>query len=156
MYILTPSTAGLIYESVLGVLKQDPAIEKDFSVGKYWDRVSLIEFDDSGTKIVYDQKNPAADGFTPDHAFFPYPDSGTKIVYDQKNPAADGFTPDHAFFIYWNDSVTENVRQKLLDLIASEGKSKYFRNTIVGADMITIEKCNALTGNAVLYFENKK
>jgi hypothetical protein len=128
MYILTPSTAGLIYESVLGVLKQDPAIEKDFSVGKYWDRVSLIEFDDSGTKIVY----------------------------DQKNPAADGFTPDHAFFIYWNDSVTENVRQKLLDLIASEGKSKYFRNTIVGADMITIEKCNALTGNAVLYFENKK
>jgi hypothetical protein len=129
MYILTPSTAGLIYESVLGVLKQDPAIEKDFSVGKYWDRVSLIEFDDSGTKIVYDQKNPAADGFTPDHAFFPY---------------------------NWNDSVTENVRQKLLDLIASEGKSKYFRNTIVGADMITIEKCNALTGNAVLYFENKK
>lgn len=130
MWELSHGAGVAVFNSLVEILKLDPEIHASRAIDSNWDRLALIEFSDHAVDFSYD-RHPGImkDGLTLGHSTMPL-----------KN----------------NTEVNTKVRQKLIELLADGGLDRYLHNTIVGAEKIMVERYNALTDNAVVYFDNSK
>jgi len=133
MWELDDSVGYPAYQGVIDILQNHPEIQADTAVSGSWHRVKQIEFNDTGVSISYSNPNARA----------PL-DLCLKIHLGHVSKPLKN-----------NKELNDAVRQKLIDILANGGTIRKYRNTIVGADVITIERFNPTSDRATLYFENK-
>lgn len=133
MWELDDSVGYPVYQGVIDILQQNPEIQADTAVSGSWHRVKQIEFSDNGISISYSNPNARA-----------LLDKSLNIHLGHVSKPLES-----------NKEINDAVRQKLIDILANGGTIRKYSNTIIGADVITIERFNPTSDRATLYFENK-